>query len=164
MLVNKDPISNAFTVSNIIVKYFHDQNKEIDMLKTLKLIYICFGAISAFKRQYLFSERIEAWRLGPVVPDVYYQLQNIVQEEGKLTTEASYKLGNNYDKDKENHNKYKKIVQDICDIYNNMSITNLVNLTHIQGSPWYESYTGAPNVEISKELIIDYYAKLFKID
>ncbi len=159
--INKNPITNAFRVSNSIVKFFHDlfsekkEQKKIDVLRTLKLIYICFGVISTLKKQYLFSERIEAWKLGPVVPDVYDLLRDVRNPKNfLLESKESYSIKN--EKEVED-SEITKIIHNICNVYKEVSITNLVNLTHIKGSPWYESYTGLPNVEIPKNLIVKYY-------
>ena len=49
------------------------QHKAITHLKLQKILYYLQGEfLRAFGRP-LFSERIEAWQYGPVVPEVYYR-------------------------------------------------------------------------------------------
>ena len=120
-----------FLVNNIVVKYFFDKNKELDLLKTLKLVYLYFGLISSLESKYLFSERIEAWRPGPVVPNLYYKLKDTVDKESYNTTEDSYKIkNNNLDLD--------------------ISTKKMVDITHIPNGPWDNAYNGLPNLEIKK--------------
>ncbi|MFK5281891.1 Panacea domain-containing protein, partial [Lacticaseibacillus paracasei] len=56
-------------------RYFlskQDQEEpDISNLKLLKLLYYAQGTCLALLDRPLFSETIEAWRHGPVVPSVY---------------------------------------------------------------------------------------------
>lgn len=63
---------NVKDVAQYIVNYFIQCENPITNLELQKLLY--FSWIDYFKnrREYLFNEPFEAWVLGPVVPDAYY--------------------------------------------------------------------------------------------
>lgn len=63
---------NVKDVAQYIVNYFIQRNNPVTSLKLQKLLY--FAWIDYFKnsKEYLFNEEFEAWVLGPVVPEVYY--------------------------------------------------------------------------------------------
>ena len=42
-------LSNAYKISELIIKIHAEEEKHLDLLKLLKLLYICFGCISAYK-------------------------------------------------------------------------------------------------------------------
>ena len=157
--INKNPIIDVFSVNNAIVKFFYEKKKDIDLLKTLKLVYVCFGILSSLKKKYLFSERIEAWRLGPVVKDLYYPLRETVNKNNYLTTEESFQI-----KQKENKidNSTKELIETICDIYLDTTTKAMVDVTHLKNGPWDKTYNGLPNVEIPKDLIIKHYDKILE--
>ncbi len=154
-LVIEKPITNAFAVSNTIVKYFIDKKKDSDLLKTLKLIYICFGSISVVKNQYLFAEEIQAWTLGPVVPKIYYPLRKSINQYAR-NTKKSYQLDNKGFVEEE----IQSLIEVVCEVYSDWTATQLINLTHLEGSPWDKYYTGLPGVVIPKETIFDYYKSI----
>ena len=54
-----------------------DGVQDVSILKLLKLVYIFFGwsAVLRPDSEYLFSDPIEAWKYGPVVPSLYYELR-----------------------------------------------------------------------------------------
>ena len=155
----KTPIINVFSVNNTIVKFFYDKKKDIDLLKTLKLVYVCFGILSSLKKQYLFSERIEAWRLGPVVKDLYYPLRKSVNKSNYLTTEKSFQINQ---KKSNIDDSIKGLIETICGIYLDTTTKAMVDVTHSKGGPWDKTYNGLPHVEIPKELIIKHYDEILK--
>lgn len=71
---------DARVLACYISKYYNEHyHKEISPVKLQKTLYFCFAYFSAYIKskklekypKYLFTNRIEAWPHGPVVPDVY---------------------------------------------------------------------------------------------
>ena len=160
--INKNPIEDAFIISSLIIKTHNEANEHLDLLKLLKLLYICFGYISADKNQYLFGERIEAWELGPVVPDIYFYVRYYADYLN------NYKIG---EIKSEKVNSKIKITDDIKGIYEDVEwickyyfgekSSRLIALTHANGTPWANCYDGTPSREMLKDTIIKYYLKTF---
>jgi uncharacterized phage-associated protein len=67
----RSPISTAFTVADEILKIAKRKGLHITPMQLLKLVYIAHGWSLAILGRDLFPDRIEAWKYGPVIPDLY---------------------------------------------------------------------------------------------
>lgn len=95
----------------------------------------------------LFSDNIEAWEYGPVVPDVYRKFRSngsnpIICEEDKSSLA---------DEDKETLKK-------IWGTFGGYSASKLVDIAHAH-TPWKEANKSASQI-ISHKAIKEYYAPL----
>jgi len=125
-------------------------NKEregITNLKLQKVLYFAQAYYLAKIGKPLFSDTIEAWGYGPVVPDVYHKFKSkgsnpIICEEDKSTLS---------DEDKE-------ILKKIWGTFGGYSASRLVDITHAH-TPWREASKSATKV-ISHKSMKEYYAPL----
>ena len=93
-------------------------------MSLLKLCYFAHGShLGKFKKP-LFKNKIEAWKFGPVIPDVYYSFRN----QGMTPTQ----LISGYSVDVDNDIFLEKIYE----IYGHMSPFRMSKLTHVKGGPW----------------------------
>ena len=60
-------------VAQYIVNYFIQCDNPVTNLKLQKLLYFSWIDYFKAKKEYLFNEEFEAWVLGPVVPEAYYE-------------------------------------------------------------------------------------------
>ncbi len=161
----------ATHVANFILENAErDKVSDLTVLKLLKLIYIFFGWVSAIHpRTKLFSDPIEAWRYGPVVPDVYYDLRRSSQDPIPKQIRATIM---NYSGDgslevkiptKEDISDEKifQTLETIWDVYKDAPAKHLVALTHQEGTPWWKTFDRTHHKRIPTELIINYYAELY---
>ena len=160
--INTEPITDAYALASSIIKIHNEESKNLDLLKLLKLSYICFGFITVEENQYLFDNRIEAWELGPVIPDIYYYLRrNYMFQEG-------FKLKPNINLEKININNFIKdekiysSIKEISEHYFEKKSSQMVRLTHDTGTPWKCCYDGIPSRKIPKKIIVSYYKELIK--
>lgn len=135
-----------------IAKWFINELQP-EPLKLQKLLYLAQGFSFAFNDKELFSDEIEAWVHGPVVPEVYFKYNgykfnpiSTVYQLPEFTEEVLEVL--NYVKD--NYSKYDSKF--------------LEELTHNQ-EPWMESRSGLDPDErsdktISKLSIANYFINL----
>ncbi len=159
----------AAHIANFILKKAREDDVQIDTLKLLKLIYIFFGWCSVFLDRYIFSDPIQAWKYGPVIPSIYHEFKHFGKEpieEGFLASTF-----NPFDENKPleqpvlDRNEDKKLVETldaIWDGYKNAPSNHLVALTHEKGTPWWKTYDGSRDKEIPKNLIRKYYKSLCK--
>jgi len=68
-------VTNAENVAIYIIQFAHDHGSSISNLKLQKLLYYAQGWHLALYNKPLFSDRIEAWVYGSVVPTVYRKYQ-----------------------------------------------------------------------------------------
>lgn len=67
-------MSTAIDVVRFLVQHYIDAKRSITNMKSQKLLYHAW--IEFYKShdgKHLFEDDIYAWKLGPVVPEVYYE-------------------------------------------------------------------------------------------
>lgn len=93
-----------------------------------KLVYFAQGYALGMLEHPLFGEEIEAWTYGPVVPKLYRQLKhydsNPVTEDlptrGLITEDSPA----------------AKVIHQVMDDLQGFSASQLIKLSHAEGSPW----------------------------
>lgn len=122
---------------------------QVDNLKIQKLLYYCQAVhlvLNNSADKPLFTDEIQAWQYGPVVPNVYHKLKKY-----GLETVPELKEKNELSENE------LKTVNMVLDYYGGMSGTRLINKTH-QESPWKNAYVpNRKNIIISNQSIFDYF-------
>ena len=124
------------------------REKGFDSLQIQKLTYIIFGFYAAKYDEYLFDDRIEAWKYGPVIPILYKEI--------KGGGEEVYNAPAIEDK------KVLKTINNIINTYGKKDGTWLIDRTHAEDTPWSEVYKKNQNIEIPRKLIKSYYKKILE--
>ena len=147
----KTPITTATTVADEILKIAKRKGKSLTPMQLMKLVYIAHGWSLAILNQDLFSDRIEAWKYGPVIPTLYQATKrfgrNAIPHEliedhvpSRLPVEV------------------QSFLEDVFSKYGHLSGISLSNLTHRPGSPWDKRYRdGVMNIEIPDDIIREHY-------
>lgn len=149
------------SVVNEFIKLAKKTDYELTNMKLIKLMYISQGlSLSLLDRPLFNNDNIEAWKFGPVIPSVYHEFKHF--KSGPITTNSVMlddldwkKLSEPTLKNKED----KKIVLLTWQLYRDVSAKDLVDLTHMAGTPWSLTYRSDHNKIISNELIKRYYDK-----
>lgn len=133
-----------------IAQYIYDKGYRSN-LQLNKLLYLSFGFYGAATYgRHLFEDEIQAWKLGPVIPNVYFAFK----ANSFATKEFSYNLSP-IEKEK---------VDEVLSFYGNKAPFLLVEITHQKNTPWSNSYKeGIKNIKIEKEAIINYYKNFLYI-
>ena len=63
---------NAQTVADDILKLAKRRGMVLTPMQLMKLVYIAYGWYLAMHNARLFDDRIEAWKYGPVIPNLYH--------------------------------------------------------------------------------------------
>lgn len=127
----------ALEIATKILAMPNLENEEpISNLKLQKLLYYVQGFNLARFGEPLFTEPIEAWLYGPVVPCVYehfkeYGSQGILIEKEEKIVELC----------KEQDELFNKVYE----VYNAFSAIGLMNLTHSE-SPWKSTEHGRGHI------------------
>lgn len=137
---------------------------DIPAVKIQKLVYISHGYALAMLGQPLISDRIEAWKLGPVIPSLYHALKHDFQTKHSKSEFGSSKY------DLQDSVKFFKliiptkiltIIDKVLDKYGHLTGRDLTDLTHKEKTPWSFSYKkDVFDIEIPNELIKKYYSEL----
>ena len=114
-------------------------------MKLHKLLYYCQAWHLVWDDEKLFDARIEAWRDGPVVPDVFrlHQSQYMIDEIPGTTDVADIEP-----------NEIESI-DIVLNAYGGLSASELSDRTHAE-SPWINARQGVPAGSRGGEEITDY--------
>ena len=139
---------DARQITNWFIQRAARDGRQLSIMSLLKLDYIAHGWHLEITGRPLFTNRIEAWQYGPVVPDVY----NAFRPQGVTTSTPDARfLGkiSHYD---------EQFLEQIYQIYGNMSPFRLSELTHEAGGPWETARKwGGWYAEIPNDLIRSHY-------
>lgn len=124
-IVERDVVKN----SEYIIAYYKMNDKQITNLELQKLAYFLEAIyMVCTEEQYLFNEGFSAWNFGPVNIEIYNQYKNF----GRVPIELDYEI---------NINPINlKFIEILYDLFHEFNATQLVNLSHAKGSPWYKIY------------------------
>ena len=125
----------------------------ISNLKLQKMLYFAQAAhLALYSKKSLFEDDILAWKLGPVVEDVYHQ----------------FKSPNNKPIAKPTNQEYKKIslgidvfLENVWSIFGKFSAAKLVQMSH-EHQPWIDAFEAGSGSIITKQSIYDYYKTAFQ--
>ncbi|AUR12464.1 putative phage-associated protein [Phaeobacter inhibens] len=140
---------SAQVVADDILKIAKRRGMPLTPMQLMKLVYISYGWYLAMHNDKLFNDRIEAWKYGPVIPNLYQATKRFGRGEIPTDLVADGPISNPsmeafYDSIVENYGKYSGIA--------------LSNLTHRQGTPWQRVFqTNVMSTEIPDEYIRDHY-------
>ena len=142
-----------------VAKHFVDRaNKakvnDMTLLKLMKITYIAHGWMLGIHEKSLFSEDVEAWKYGPVIPELY-------RETKQFGRSPVTHLPDEYDF--EPNEDEESIIKQVFDNYSAFTAGQLVELTHRKGTPWHivkKTRGYGPGTIIPVDLIQKYYWEL----
>lgn len=156
---------DALSVANYFIKIANEAGEDIRPLGLMKRVYIAHGFSLAINNQSLLDPRfdeVEAWRYGPVIPSVYHSFKHL--RDNPITT-SDYAPRIQIDDNGEvtfsepmlKDTDAEKIVRMVWQRYLHCSDSQLVTLTHQDGTPWKRLYKAGQNVTIPDEYTKLYY-------
>ena len=119
----------AAQIANAFIHRGLDNDVIIDPLKIQKLVYLAHGWHLAFLKTPLIREDIEAWRYGPVVPDLYRQFRDFrystIDKEAPVPSDAQPL-----------NSQAEALLAEVWLKYGNISGVELSVLSHEPGYAW----------------------------
>lgn len=157
--------TNALAVANYLVEYAKEQNKPLQLLGLMKRVYIVHGfSLAIYGKSALDSrfDTVEAWKYGPVIPSVYHSFKYNKEEPILKTTEVLECANNKpifvtpilHDED------IKRVAEMVWNRYEGVSDKDMVELTHMPGTPWSIYYVEGANIPIPDKSTESYYKDL----
>ena len=144
-------MADVFDVADFFVQLANQsEDDQMTNLKLNKLLYYAQGAFLARTGTLLFNNRIEAWTLGPVIPEIYHK----------------YKVcGKNpisYDQDDIDLSRFTseelETLFDVMREFGQYTGSKLVSLTHSSGTPWRNASDNG-ETELSPTAIKKYFTE-----
>ena len=146
---------SVFSVADVFNNEALKEREDMTPLKLIKLCYIAYGFYLGYGKGKLFHEKIEAWKLGPVIPELYRSLKKYKGDP--IREPLQYKVDSLGD-------QKTQFVQKVWKAYKNFSGLDLTNLTHQKETPWREVHdkTFRFSAIISDDSIKAYYEKVIE--
>ena len=149
---------DARVIANELIKR-HGVNT-LTPMQVQKLTYLCHGWSLGLYGEPLSRQQVEAWRWGPVIPAVYYELR---QYGGRPVPELVNLSALGFEPDDALLSEREAdLVEQVVEVYGDFTGPQLSTLTHKPGSPWDQVWRpgrGRPAV-IPDRIIRRYYAEL----
>jgi len=141
---------NCFDIAKKFIELSKEEGISMPPMKLLKLTYIAHGYYLGFTSNPLFSNEIQAWKFGPVIPDLYHIIRRYAQRSVDLEIVSMYSEN---DLNKED----SKFINVIWNAYKRFDGLQLSSSTHEEGSPWHKTYNNLHNRVIDNLTIEQYY-------
>ena len=146
---------SSFDISKKILELAEKEGRKVDPMKLLKLVYIMHGWHLGFTGEPLINDTIQAWKYGPVIPQLYHTIKRFG------VNPVDPQLINLYAK-KELDTETTEFVESIWKVYRDMSGIELSARTHKEGTAWHDTYTGDFNVIMTDDDIKAHYQELIR--
>ena len=158
-MINEDRILKGLDIARYILSCI-----KCTHLKLEKLVYLCYADYICKTGKKLFEDDIFAFRYGPVISSVYeyykaYGDKYIEENSSDLlpATKSTYMSARSRILFSESGREKVRYVDDTIKYYGDMSAGQLVELTHLPGTPWTETYDGGRYKKISDECIKQFH-------
>lgn len=139
MMSKSEPPYPVGAIANYMLDRGEEDGVPITHLKLQKLVYIAYGWALAALNVELFSERIEAWRYGPVVPDLWHEFKSY--RAGPIGDGRSFDY--DWGRDRLIFHKVplrakgvRRLLRAVWKEYSSYTASRLVVRTHRDGAPW----------------------------
>ena len=155
---------SSAAIANRFLSIANREDASLDPMKIQKLVYFAHGWHLGHGHGPLSSERVQAWRWGPVFPDLYHAVKHWgMKPIGETVLEF-------YDDDwvvpfgPDSGSFAARLTRSVWRAYGHLDGPELSTLTHQKNGPWYKAWRGPRGMRftpIPNETIESYFkAKL----
>lgn len=136
---------NVMDIAKYIIYHEDSQGRTVSNLRLQKLLYFVQAQFVVKKDSPCFSQRMEAWDYGPVVPEVYHSYK-FFGSNAIPCTKSSFRIGE----------ADRALIDSMLDSCSNYSTSTLVEMTHSQ-DPWKLAYRNIFDNEITAASMCKYF-------
>ena len=148
---------DARSIAKFLIELGIDSSTPRDPLQIIKLTYLCHGWMLGLYDRALSAQPVEAWRYGPVIPDVYHGLKHFGGRPIRSSL-ISFQDSNFNDIEED-------LIGQVTTAYGIFTGIQLSQLTHAIGTPWHKVWNEhGRNTIIPDPLIRDHFAQLAQSD
>lgn len=150
------------TVANYFIQKSFDTGVELTQMKLLKLVYIAHGWHRGYFSTNLINDAVQAWRYGPVIPDLYRKIKHYGRRPIDAPIDNYGVPGDGSPGNECPDEQTLALLDKVWDVYSDCSGVELSALTHRKGTPWDKVWkeSGGDNYRgaiIPNELIESHY-------
>lgn len=140
----------ALDLANYIVAKCAKDGYPITHLQLQKILYFLQAYFLVNLNKPAFSDEIEAWKYGPVIRCVYNEYSCYGYSKIYEAFDCKLKFEQNED---------KEVADYAIENLRRYTASELIEKSHIVGSPWYQIYYSKTENYIPNELIKKYYGR-----
>jgi uncharacterized phage-associated protein len=141
-------VSSA-TVANRLLEL---ADYQLTPMQVLKLVFLSQAWMLGLHGKALIGDRIEAWKYGPVIPDLYHTVKRY--RGGPITKPLRAARSERMSTEE------RELVDEVFRVYGDWTGPELSHLTHKPGSPWDQVFEdGGWGQVIPTGVIRDYYER-----
>ncbi len=123
-------------------------------MQLLKLVYISHGWMLALFNRPLFLEKVEAWKYGPVIPELY---ESVKHYKASPVNEINVSVSDDFDEQE------LGVIDYVINAYGHIDGITLSQITHAPNTPWSMTYDHVDwGNTISDNLISNHYKLLLE--
>lgn len=147
---------SAISVANEFIRLGKEEGNFFTPMQLLKLVYIAHGWMLGFFGKPLINEKVEAWRYGPVIPELYQKVKSYGRDKVRNEISARSIFSHTSLSEEE-----KSVIHFVYKKYGKLDGIKLSMITHQKDTPWSDifSHEGWGDV-IPNELIQNHYVNL----
>ena len=125
----------ALDVANFFIESVKDTEDPMTNMRVNKYVYLAQGYALAKLDRPLFSDEIQAWEFGPVVPALYQLFKSDVKGKPIFSAKGSF------DKRVFSDEEIQVMIDVLLD-FEEYSTEAISRMTHGKDSPWSKAYSG----------------------
>ena len=142
----------ALAVADKLVRLSMQDEIPITPMQTQKLTYFCHAWMLGLGHGPLFQDAVESWKHGPVIRALYHELKQYGAD--RITRPI-------WDEPASFTNPEEQVIKVVWQRYGQLDGLRLSRMTHVEGSPWEQTYRRDKRRQIIHNHVIrDYYAGL----
>jgi uncharacterized phage-associated protein len=144
---------SSIEIARRFLELARPENRTITPMQLLKLVYIAHGWSLGLYQRPLIRDDIQAWKYGPVIPDLYNRIRRYGSGPvNDLMPSGSHAPLTPIEED---------LIRQVYNIYGKRSGVALSRITHAPGTPWTQMYNrGVFNTPIPNDVIQEHYSSL----
>lgn len=142
---------SAIEVADRLLAFAKQNGHSFTPMQVLKLVFLCHGWMLGLYGRPLVKDQIQAWRYGPVIPNLYHAVKDYRSAPIARPIGQRAKKFNAQEDD---------VIRQVYEVYGRYDGPTLSNITHTHGSPWDQVFSPNRNMLIKDEIIGAYYERL----
>lgn len=143
---------SSLVIARRLLELAQDAGKQLTPMQLLKLVYICHGFHLAHYGRPLTKDIAEAWKYGPVIPELYAAISKF-RSNPVLDINVPRSQESEIDPQEDN------LIEAVYEKYQDLTGMQLSSLTHAKDTPWSQTY-GQGFEDISNDLIQEHYREM----
>lgn len=148
----------ALQVANKIIAKGNELGKQYTPMQLIKLTYIAHGWMLGLFDRSLFEDKVEAWKFGPVIPELYHNIKSY--RNNPITAPIPDVANVTFERNE------LRVIDYVLKAYEQFDGVDLSKITHAKGTPWDQTYPHGENswdnFSIPNILIQNHYKKLYE--